>query len=45
MAIILQFQLHRGLCAVAGEYDPHDVNKPLHKCNIYGSLAAGDKLR
>ena len=38
LAHILQFQLHRSLCEVAG-YDG-----PLHRCSIYGNEAAGSRL-
>lgn len=38
LAHILQFQFHRGLCAVAG------YEGPLHRCSIYGSDAAGQRL-
>ena len=38
LAHILQFQFHRALCEVAG------VEGPLHRCSIYGSLAAGERL-
>lgn len=32
------------MCVTAGQYDPNDLNKPLHKCDIDGSLAAGNKI-
>lgn len=38
LAYILQFQFHRSLCEVAGE------NGPLHRCSIYGSEEAGERL-
>ena len=38
LAHVLQFQFHRELCRVAG------FTGPLHRCSIYGSRAAGDKL-
>ena len=38
LAHILQFQFHRGLCRAAG------AKGPLHRCSIYGSRAAGQKL-
>ncbi len=38
LAHILQFQLHRELCAAAG----HDG--PLHRCSIYGNEEAGKRL-
>ncbi len=39
LAHIYQFQFHRALCKAAGH------TGPLHKCSIYGSKAAGDKLK
>ena len=39
IAHILQFQLHRGLCNVAGH------SGPLHLCSIHGSKEAGAKLQ
>jgi peptidyl-dipeptidase A len=39
IAHILQFQLHRGLCKVAGH------SGPLHLCSIHGSKEAGAKLQ
>jgi peptidyl-dipeptidase A len=38
LAAILQFQFHRALSKVAG------CTTPLHRCSIYESKAAGDKL-
>ncbi len=38
LAHILQFQFHRALCEVA------DVDGPLHRCSIFGSLEAGERL-
>ncbi|WP_437663683.1 M2 family metallopeptidase [Sorangium sp. So ce1182] len=38
-AHILQFQLHRALCDAAG------YKGPLHRCTIYGSGVAGERLR
>ena len=38
LADILQFQFHRGLCQAAG------VPGPLHRCSIYKSRAAGERL-
>lgn len=45
IAHILDLQLHKSLCQVAGEYDPNNSSKPLHKCDIDGSKEAGDRLR
>ncbi|MCA9549204.1 MAG: M2 family metallopeptidase [Myxococcales bacterium] len=39
LARILQFQFHKALCEVAGH------TGPLHECSIYGSKAAGDKMK
>lgn len=39
VADILQFQLHRDLCAAAG------WEGPLHRCSIYGNEEAGRRLR
>jgi peptidyl-dipeptidase A len=39
LARILQFQFHRALCQAAGQ------TGPLHRCSIYGSRAAGDRLQ
>ncbi|MGI2258333.1 M2 family metallopeptidase [Shewanella sp. GXUN23E] len=38
LAHILQFQFHRSLCQLAGD------TGPVHRCSIYGSKEAGDKL-
>ena len=38
LARILQFQFHRALCEEAG------FEGPLHRCSIYGSKAAGQRL-
>ncbi|MEZ4300483.1 MAG: M2 family metallopeptidase [Polyangiaceae bacterium] len=39
LARIYQFQFHRALCKAAGQ------TGPLHTCSIYGSKAAGDKMK
>jgi peptidyl-dipeptidase A len=39
LARILQFQFHRALCQAAGQ------RGPLHRCSIYGSQVAGERLR
>lgn len=39
LAAIYQFQFHRALCRVAGH------KGPLHTCSIYGSKAAGERLK
>ncbi len=38
LAHILQFQFHRSLCELAGN------TGPVHRCSIYGSELAGEKL-
>ncbi|KAK9880161.1 hypothetical protein WA026_010032 [Henosepilachna vigintioctopunctata] len=45
VAHIAQFQFYKSLCIAAGEYDPQEKSKELHKCDFYKSKAAGDKLR
>lgn len=42
---ILQFQFHRAACTAAGQYDPNDPAKPLHKCDIQGNAAAGKLIK
>ncbi|CAB3378676.1 Hypothetical predicted protein [Cloeon dipterum] len=43
---VLQYQIHRALCIKAGRYDPNDPHhKPLHKCDISRSHAAGELLK
>jgi len=44
-AFIYEFQFYRALCLKSGMYVPGDPKKPLHRCNFYGSMEAGDKLR
>jgi peptidyl-dipeptidase A len=39
LARIQQFQFHRALCQAAGQ------TGPLHRCSIYGSREAGERLR
>lgn len=43
-AHIYQFQFYKALCLASKQYVPGDPNKPLHRCNFYGSREAGDKL-
>ncbi|GJQ72779.1 Ance-3 [Trypoxylus dichotomus] len=45
VSTLLQFQIYRTLCRAAGQYDPQDLSRPLHKCDIYRSKEAGDILR
>jgi len=44
VAHILQFQFLKSLCLQAGQYDPNDATKPLHKCDFYQSEEAGKTL-
>jgi len=44
-AFIYEFQFYRELCLASGKYVKGDPSKPLHQCNFYGSVDAGDKLR
>jgi peptidyl-dipeptidase A len=39
LARILQFQFHQAMCKAAGQ------TGPLHSCSVYGSKAAGAKLK
>jgi peptidyl-dipeptidase A len=39
LADVLQFQFHRALCRAAGQ------TGPLHRCSIYGSKEAGQRLQ
>ncbi|KAF2900044.1 hypothetical protein ILUMI_06140, partial [Ignelater luminosus] len=45
VSTLLQFQLYRALCRAAGQYNPEDLTRPLHKCDIYRSKEAGRMLR
>ncbi|KAB0790846.1 hypothetical protein PPYR_14878 [Photinus pyralis] len=44
VSFVIQFQFHRAACELAGEYDPEDPTKPLHKCDIYHSTKAGESI-
>ncbi|XP_052750787.1 angiotensin-converting enzyme-like [Galleria mellonella] len=44
VSFIIQFQFHRALCSLAGEYAPEDINKKLVDCDIYQSVTAGNAL-
>ncbi|KAM3961010.1 angiotensin-converting enzyme [Aphomia sociella] len=44
VSFIIQFQFHRALCTLAGEYAPENVNKKLVDCDIYQSVTAGNAL-
>lgn len=35
----------KSLCLAAEQYEPNNSNKPLHKCDIEGSIIAGNRLR
>lgn len=41
----MQFQIYRALCVAAGQYNPADLTRPLHKCDIYRNKDAGRILR
>lgn len=45
VAHILEFQFLRSLCIAAGQYEPKNPKKPLHKCDLEGSKIAGQRLR
>uniref|UniRef100_A0A1B0D1L8 Angiotensin-converting enzyme n=1 Tax=Phlebotomus papatasi TaxID=29031 RepID=A0A1B0D1L8_PHLPP len=45
-ARILQFQFYKAMCIAAGQYDESNPQaQPLHKCNFYQSVAAGDVFK
>merc|ERR1711874_593024 len=44
-AFIYEFQFYRQLCLESGKYEPGNPKKPLHQCNFYGSVEAGNKMR
>lgn len=33
------------MCRASNQYDPNDINKPLHKCDIYRQPVAGNILK
>nr|CAH7716316.1 unnamed protein product [Callosobruchus chinensis] len=45
VAHILQFQFYKSLCVEAKQYDPHNKAVPLHRCDFYNSVEAGNKLK
>lgn len=45
LARILEFQMLRSVCGAAGQYEPNNPMKALHKCDIGGSVDAGQRLR
>ncbi|CAL8127099.1 unnamed protein product [Orchesella dallaii] len=45
LSYILQFQFYEAMCKAAGQYsEDTDLTKPLHRCDISGSKAAGKLL-
>lgn len=44
VSFVVQFQFHKTLCEVAGQYEPNNPEKPLHNCDIYKSVEAGNLL-
>jgi len=44
-AFIYEFQFYRSICLATGDYVPGNPSKPLHRCNFYGSIEAGNRLR
>ncbi|XP_075231984.1 angiotensin-converting enzyme-like isoform X2 [Lycorma delicatula] len=43
VSFIIQFQFHRALCIKSGQFDPANPSaKPLHQCDIYQSVEAGN---
>lgn len=44
VSFVVQFQLYKSACIKAGQYDPENQELPLHNCDIYGSLAAGESF-
>ncbi|CAG0925085.1 unnamed protein product [Notodromas monacha] len=40
-----QFQFYEALCKIAKEYEPNNPKKPLHRCDFYQNLDAGDVFR
>ncbi|KAH8305471.1 hypothetical protein KR018_009427, partial [Drosophila ironensis] len=43
-AHIFQFQFHKALCRLAGQYKPNDNTLTLDNCDIFGSKTAGRAL-
>ncbi|BFF93635.1 angiotensin-converting enzyme-related protein [Drosophila madeirensis] len=43
-AHIFQFQFHKALCSLAGQYAPNDSRRTLDNCDIFGSKEAGRAL-
>ncbi|EDW12345.1 angiotensin-converting enzyme-related protein [Drosophila mojavensis] len=44
-AHIFQFQFHKALCRLAGQYAPGDSTRTLDNCDIFGSRRAGDAFK
>ncbi|XP_012251780.2 angiotensin-converting enzyme [Athalia rosae] len=45
VSFIIQFQFYEAVCLIAGQYDPNDDKRPLHRCDIYDSKEAGIAMR
>ncbi|CAG9769628.1 unnamed protein product [Ceutorhynchus assimilis] len=45
ISFVLQYQFHRSLCEKAGQYEPNNVEKQLHECDIYENTVAGNLLK
>ncbi|XP_076253432.1 angiotensin-converting enzyme-like [Rhynchophorus ferrugineus] len=45
ISFVIQFQFHRSLCEKAGQYEPNNLEKPLHECDIYQNQVAGNTLK
>lgn len=44
VSFVIQFQFHEALCKLADQYDPENGTKPLHRCDIYQNIVAGNRL-
>lgn len=45
VSFIVQFQIYKGACVLAGQYDPNNSSSVLSDCDIYGSVDAGNALQ
>lgn len=45
ISFVIQYQFHRSLCEKAGLYEPNNLEKPLHECDIYENTVAGNILK
>lgn len=45
VSFIVQFQIYKGACILAGEYDPNSSHSVLSDCDIYQSAEAGNALK